>query len=60
MRVQTTSRTRRGKSHGNLETAPVVTDVDARSRKVVVLEPGMIPETPSGRLRRAHTWSLVG
>ncbi|HEY0225739.1 MAG TPA: hypothetical protein VGC05_04930 [Mycobacterium sp.] len=28
-------------------------------RSVVVLEPGMIPKTPSGKLRRAHTMALV-
>jgi fatty-acyl-CoA synthase len=25
-----------------------------------VLKPGMIPKTPSGKLRRAHTLALVG
>jgi fatty-acyl-CoA synthase len=25
----------------------------------VVLEPGMIPKTPSGKLRRAHSLALV-
>jgi len=26
---------------------------------VVVLQPGMIPKTPSGKLRRAHALTLV-
>jgi fatty-acyl-CoA synthase len=26
---------------------------------VVVLQPGMIPKTPSGKLRRAHALALV-
>jgi fatty-acyl-CoA synthase len=34
--------------------------VDVRPRKVVVLAPGSIPKTPSGKLRRAHAVSLVG
>ncbi len=34
-------------------------DVDVRPRNVVVLQPGMIPKTPSGKLRRAHALSLV-
>ena len=38
----------------------MVADVDVRPRNVVVLEPGMIPKTPSGKLRRAHTLALVG
>jgi fatty-acyl-CoA synthase len=38
----------------------VVAEVDVRPRSVVVLEPGMIPKTPSGKLRRAHTLALVG
>lgn len=38
----------------------VVAEVDVRPRNVVVLEPGMIPKTPSGKLRRAHTMALVG
>jgi fatty-acyl-CoA synthase len=29
-------------------------------RNVVVLAPGVIPKTPSGKLRRAHALSLVG
>jgi fatty-acyl-CoA synthase len=37
----------------------VVAEVDVRPRHVVVLEPGMIPKTPSGKLRRAHALSLV-
>jgi fatty-acyl-CoA synthase len=37
----------------------VVAEVDARPRNVVVLEPGMIPKTPSGKLRRAHAMALV-
>ena len=37
----------------------VVADVDVRPRNVVVLEPGMIPKTPSGKLRRAHAMPLV-
>jgi fatty-acyl-CoA synthase len=37
----------------------VVAEVDVRPRKVVVLEPGMIPKTPSGKLRRAHALALV-
>jgi len=27
--------------------------------RLVVLEPGMIPKTPSGKLRRAHALALV-
>ena len=38
----------------------VVAEVDVRPRNVVVLEPGSIPKTPSGKLRRAHTLALVG
>lgn len=37
----------------------VVAEVDVRPRNVVVLEPGMIPKTPSGKLRRAHTLALL-
>ncbi len=37
----------------------VVAEVDVRPRHVVVLEPGMIPKTPSGKLRRAHALALV-
>jgi fatty-acyl-CoA synthase len=36
----------------------VVAEVDIRPRNVVVLEPGMIPKTPSGKLRRAHALAL--
>lgn len=38
----------------------VVGEVDARPRHVVVLGPGSIPKTPSGKLRRAHALTLVG
>ncbi|CQD12027.1 acyl-CoA synthetase [Mycobacterium lentiflavum] len=38
----------------------VVAEVDVRPRNVAVLEPGMIPKTPSGKLRRGHTLALVG
>jgi fatty-acyl-CoA synthase len=38
----------------------VVAEVDVRPRNVVVLEPGMIPKTPSGKLRRAHALALIG
>jgi fatty-acyl-CoA synthase len=37
----------------------VVAEVDARPRNVVVLGPGIIPKTPSGKLRRTHSLSLV-
>lgn len=37
----------------------VVTEVDVRPRNVVVLGPGSIPKTPSGKLRRASSVSLV-
>ncbi|OBF44181.1 long-chain fatty acid--CoA ligase [Mycobacterium sp. 852002-50816_SCH5313054-b] len=37
----------------------VFAEVDVRPRNVVVLQPGMIPKTPSGKLRRAHALSLV-
>jgi fatty-acyl-CoA synthase len=37
----------------------VFTEVDMRPRNVVVLEPGLIPKTPSGKLRRAHALALV-
>jgi fatty-acyl-CoA synthase len=37
----------------------VVAEVDVRPRNVVVLEPGMIPKTPSGKLRRAHALTLI-
>jgi fatty-acyl-CoA synthase len=37
----------------------VVVEVDVRPRNVVVLAPGLIPKTPSGKLRRAHALALV-
>lgn len=37
----------------------VFVEVDVRPRNVVVLEPGMIPKTPSGKLRRALALALV-
>jgi fatty-acyl-CoA synthase len=37
----------------------VFAEVDVRPRNVVVLAPGMIPKTPSGKLRRAHALVLV-
>lgn len=37
----------------------VVTEVGARPRNVVVLGPGTIPKTPSGKLRRANSVALV-
>jgi fatty-acyl-CoA synthase len=37
----------------------IVTEVDVRPRNVVVLGPGTIPKTPSGKLRRANSVSLV-
>jgi fatty-acyl-CoA synthase len=37
----------------------VVAEVDVRPRNVVVLQPGMIPKTASGKLRRAHALALV-
>ncbi len=37
----------------------VVTEVEMRPRNVVVLGPGTIPKTPSGKLRRASSLSLV-
>jgi fatty-acyl-CoA synthase len=37
----------------------VFAEVDVRPRNVVVLEPGMVPKTPSGKLRRAHALALV-
>jgi fatty-acyl-CoA synthase len=37
----------------------VFAEVDVRPRNVVVLEPGMIPKTPSGKLRRTHALVLV-
>jgi fatty-acyl-CoA synthase len=38
----------------------VFSEVDVRPRNVVVLAPGTIPKTPSGKLRRAHALALVG
>jgi fatty-acyl-CoA synthase len=37
----------------------VFAEVDVRPRNVAVLAPGLIPKTPSGKLRRAHALSLV-
>jgi fatty-acyl-CoA synthase len=37
----------------------VFAEVDMRPRNVAVLRPGMIPKTPSGKLRRAHALALV-
>jgi len=37
----------------------VVAEADVRPRNVVVLAPGVIPKTPSGKLRRAHALALV-
>ncbi len=37
----------------------VFAEVDVRPRKVVVLAPGMIPKTPSGKLRRAQALTLL-
>jgi fatty-acyl-CoA synthase len=37
----------------------VVAEVEMRPRHVVVLGPGTIPKTPSGKLRRSHSVSLV-
>ena len=37
----------------------VVAEVDMRPRNVVVLGPGTIPKTPSGKLRRANSVALV-
>lgn len=37
----------------------VFTEVTARPRNVVVLGPGAIPKTPSGKLRRAYALSLI-
>jgi fatty-acyl-CoA synthase len=37
----------------------VVAEVDVRPRNVVVVEPGMIPKTPSGKLRRAYALALI-
>ena len=37
----------------------VVAEVDVRPRNVVVLGPGTIPKTPSGKLRRSTSLTLV-
>ncbi|MDT5147056.1 MAG: fatty-acyl-CoA synthase [Mycobacterium sp.] len=37
----------------------VVVEVSARPRNVAVLQPGMIPKTPSGKLRRSYASALV-
>jgi fatty-acyl-CoA synthase len=37
----------------------VVASVGARPARVVVLAPGSLPKTPSGKLRRAATRDLV-
>ena len=37
----------------------VVGEVDVRPRNVVVLGPGTIPKTPSGKLRRSTSLTLV-
>jgi fatty-acyl-CoA synthase len=37
----------------------VFATVQVRPRNVVVLQPGVIPKTPSGKLRRAHALALV-
>jgi fatty-acyl-CoA synthase len=37
----------------------VFAEVDLRPRNVVVLGPGIIPKTPSGKLRRTHAAALV-
>lgn len=37
----------------------VFAEVDVRPRNVVVVAPGTIPKTPSGKLRRAHALALV-
>jgi fatty-acyl-CoA synthase len=38
----------------------VVSEVTVRPRRVVVLRPGTIPKTPSGKLRRCTSQALVG
>ncbi len=38
----------------------VFAEVDVRPRNVTVLEPGTIPKTPSGKLRRTNALTLVG
>lgn len=37
----------------------VIAEVDVRPRKVMVLAPGVIPKTPSGKLRRANAVALI-
>jgi fatty-acyl-CoA synthase len=37
----------------------VVAEVNVRPRNVVVLDPGAIPKTPSGKLRRGHALALI-
>ncbi|WP_310786477.1 fatty acyl-AMP ligase [Mycobacterium sp. Z3061] len=37
----------------------VVAEVDVRPRNVVVLAPGVIPKTPSGKLRRGNALALI-
>ena len=44
---------------GDVMIGGVVAEVDVRPRNVVVLEPGMIPKTPSGKLRRASASVLL-
>jgi fatty-acyl-CoA synthase len=41
-------------------TARVVDAVGARPARVVVVAPGSLPKTPSGKLRRAATRNLAG
>jgi fatty-acyl-CoA synthase len=38
----------------------VLAEVDVRPRRVVVLRPGTIPKTPSGKLRRGSSFAFVG
>jgi fatty-acyl-CoA synthase len=37
----------------------IVAEVNMRPRNVVVLKPGTIPKTPSGKLRRVHALSMM-
>jgi fatty-acyl-CoA synthase len=37
----------------------IVAEVNMRPRDVIVLGPGVIPKTPSGKLRRGNALSLV-
>jgi fatty-acyl-CoA synthase len=37
----------------------VISEVDVRPRHIVILAPGTVPKTPSGKLRRAHALALV-